>query len=85
MSGASVTCVDGKIRKFVSFIEDECLHYEGRKYVYVLWPEPEGRGFIVMTRVEGDYILAPRWIQPLLVEAEGPSGRWTWEQNQKRR
>ena len=74
---AVVLCKDGKYRKFVATIEDECLHYEGRKYMYILCAEPEGRGFVTKRVDSGKYVLAPEGMQPVKIEAR----TWAWEVN----
>ena len=86
---AHVTCRDGKIRIFVAD-DGEVLHYKGKKYVYTLWDEPHGRGFVMMySMLKGcfkssngsqiKYLLAPNHIQPVLVEAKTWAGRWDWK------
>jgi hypothetical protein len=74
---AYVTCRDGKIRYFTAK-DGEVFHYKGRKYTYLLWDEPEGRGFITMFVYEGKHLLAPNHMQPVLVEAKTWAGRWNW-------
>jgi len=81
---AVVLCRDGKYRTFVATVADEVLHYEGRKYTYLLMPEPEGRGFVTMraTACQGpgwDYVLAPERMQPVKIEARTWEARWNWE------
>lgn len=81
---AVVLCRDGKYRTFVATIADEVLNYEGRKYTYLLMPEPEGRGFVTMkaTKELGPgwkYDPAPERMQPVKIEAKTRYGRWDWE------
>jgi len=78
MSDAIVTCRDGKIRKFVAG-DDESLHYKGTKHSYVLSAELEGRGIVTLQWIDGVFLLAPNWIQPVLVEAKTWAGMWDWE------
>ena len=92
---AVVLCRDGKYRMFVATTADEVMSYEGRKFTYLLLPEPEGRGFVTMRVEEFDalcgsrylpeqsrqweYVLAPDGMQPVKVEAKTRYGRWDWE------
>ena len=69
---AVVLCRDGKYRTFVATTAHEVLNYEGRKYTYLLVPEPEGRGFVTMKARE--CILAPEGMQPVKIEAR----TWAW-------
>lgn len=79
-----VLCQDGKYRTFVATGADEVLNYEGRKYTYLLMPEPEGRGFVTMRATAElgsgwEYVLAPEGMQPVKIEARTRYGRWNWE------
>jgi len=83
---AKVTCRDGKVREFVATIEGECLHFEGKKHTYVIFDEPEGRGFVTMVPAwdrdsERIYALAPLKWQPEKIVATTSAGTWTWELN----
>ena len=80
---AIVLCRDGKYRAFVA-AADEVLHYEARKYTYLLMPEPEGRGFVTMRATADmgpvwEYVVAPERMQPVKIEAKTRYGRWDWE------
>lgn len=75
---AVVTGQDGQDRTFVAG-DGEVLHYKGRKHVYLLWAEPEGRGFIVMQRYDGSFGLAPTRFQPIRIFASSWAGEWYWE------
>ena len=84
---AQVTCRDGKIRTFIADVDGECMHYQGREHVYVIWEEAEGRGFCTM--VPGwdsdgarSYFLAASKFQPVKIEATTWAGKWKWELNQ---
>jgi hypothetical protein len=81
---AEVTCRDGKVRTFVANTDGECFHYQGKKHVYIIWDEPEGRGFIVMVPCldsggDRSYSLAPSKFQPAKIEATTWAGKWKWE------
>lgn len=81
---AVVLCRDGKYRTFVATVADEVLNYEGRKYTYLLMPEPEGRGFVTMRATAWlgpgwEYVVAPERMQPFKIEANARHGRWNWE------
>ena len=80
---AVVLCKDGKYRTFVA-AADEVLHYEARKYTYLLMPEPEGRGFVTMRATADmgpvwEYVVAPERMQPVKIEAKTRAGHWNWE------
>jgi hypothetical protein len=81
---AVVTCGDGKKRTFITTMEGECFHYEGKKHTYLLWDEPEGRGFITMVPTwnsynKRSYVSAPSKWQPKKIVATTWAGTWTWE------
>ena len=81
---AIITCGDGKKRTFITKMEGQCFHYEGNKHTYLLWDEPEGRGFITMVPMwnshgERSYVLAPSKWQPKKIEAKTWAGIWAWE------
>ena len=75
---ARVLCHDGKMRIFRADIDGEYLSYQGTKYVYLLWDEPDGRGIITMTVLEGNYVLAPQRMQPKRISADTWAGSWFW-------
>ena len=75
---AKVLCRDGRVRTFRADVDGECLSYHGRKYVYLLWDEPDGRGIITMTVLEGNYVLAPQRMQPQEISANTWAGSWFW-------
>ncbi len=80
---AEVKCRDGKTRRFVTTVDGEVLHFQGRKHCYLLWDELEGRGMVTMMVAMEDarrvYILAPNHMQPVHVVARTWAGQWEWK------
>ena len=84
---AFITCKDGKIRKFVAMDSVECLYYEGAKYMYILWEEPECRGFVIMIPTWDEYnkrkyVMAPDNFQPTKIVATTRVCKWEWERKE---
>lgn len=78
-SKAEVTSRDGRTRSYIcGDLNDEVFHWVGKKWVYCLWAEPEGRGFVVMYNVAGTFLLAPPRMQPLKITAKTWAGTWQW-------
>lgn len=81
MSRAKVTSRDGKVREYTALIRDEVFHREGKKYMYLLYAEPEGRGFVVKTVADGETVDAEPKLQPIKVVAETWGGKWEWSKS----